>query len=88
MISVILMVGCHIIDVYVSPARKPIEPLQKVLPQLRAFAVPIIWLNWGNRRNLWNISGGLLHVYNSTGESVGLSAPLPKNGAKVLMAGS
>ena len=88
MISVNLMVACHIIDVYVSPARKPIEPLQKVLPQLRAFAVPIIWLNWGNRPNLWNISGGLLHVYNSTGESVGLSARLPKNGAKVLMAAS
>lgn len=76
------------IGVDVSPARKPIEPLQKLLPQLRSHGVPVIWLNWGNRRDLLNISAGLLHVYNSTGESVGLGDPLPKNGAKVLMAGS
>ncbi len=76
------------IGVDVNPARKPIEPLQKLLPQLRALAVPIVWLNLGNRPDLLNISAGLLHVYNSTGESVGLGDPLPKNGAKVLMADS
>ncbi|BAZ79718.1 MAG: cysteine hydrolase family protein [Sphaerospermopsis kisseleviana] len=73
------------IGVDVTPARQPIVPLQNLLPQLRAVNVPIIWLNWGNRPDLLNISAGLLHVYNPTGEGVGLGDSLPKNGAKVLM---
>ncbi|MBD1211678.1 MAG: cysteine hydrolase, partial [Dolichospermum circinale Clear-D4] len=48
----------------------------------------VIWLNWGNRHDLLNISAGLLHVYNPTGEGVGLGDALPSNGAKVLMKGS
>ncbi|AFY49118.1 nicotinamidase-like amidase [Nostoc sp. PCC 7524] len=76
------------IGVDVTPARKPIEPLNSLLPELRAVNVPVIWLNWGNRPDLLNISAGLRHVYNPTGEGIGLGDPLPKNGAKVLMAGS
>ncbi|MBD2663267.1 cysteine hydrolase family protein [Richelia sinica] len=76
------------IGVDVTPTRKPIEPLQKLLPVLRAVGVPVIWLNWGNRPDLLNISPGLLHVYNPTGDGVGLGDRLPKNGAKVLTAGS
>ncbi|MBD2628506.1 cysteine hydrolase family protein [Trichormus variabilis] len=76
------------IGVDVTPARQPIEPLQKLLPQLRAADVPIIWLNWGNRPDLLNISSALLHVYNPTGDGVGLGHPLPSNSAKVLEAGS
>ncbi|MFB2876683.1 cysteine hydrolase family protein [Floridanema aerugineum] len=76
------------IGVDVTPARTPINPLKTFLPQLRKVNVPIIWLNWGNRPDLLNISAGLRHVYNSTGDAIGLGDPLPKNGAKVLMAGS
>jgi nicotinamidase-related amidase len=76
------------IGVDVTPARTPINPLKSFLPELRKVNVPIIWLNWGNRPDLLNISAGLRHVYNSTGDAVGLGDPLPKNGAKVLMAGS
>lgn len=76
------------IGVDVTPARTPINPLKSFLPELRKANVPIIWLNWGNRPDLLNISAGLHHVYNSTGDSVGLGDPLPKNNAKVLMAGS
>jgi nicotinamidase-related amidase len=76
------------IGVDVTPARQPIAPLQKLLPVLRTHNIPIIWVNWGNRPDLLNISAGLLHVYNPTGEGVGLGDPLPKNGAKVLTAGS
>lgn len=75
----------HIVGVDVTPARQPIEPLQNLLPKLRDVEVPVIWLNWGNRPDLLNISAGLRHVYNSTGEDVGLGDPLPKNGEKVLM---
>ncbi|MFB2936414.1 cysteine hydrolase family protein [Aerosakkonemataceae cyanobacterium BLCC-F154] len=76
------------IGVDVTPARTPINPLKSFLPELRKVNVPIIWLNWGNRPDLLNISAGLRHVYNSTGDAVGLGDPLPTNNAKVLMAGS
>lgn len=72
------------IGVDVSPARTPIAPLQELLPKLRRVSVPIIWLNWGNRPDLLNINAGLRHVYNGSGDGVGLGDPLPKNGAPVL----
>ncbi len=85
---------CHVdgwlahIGVDITPARTPIHPLKTLLPKLRAADIPVIWLNWGNRPDLLNISAGLRHVYNPTGRGVGLTDPLPKNGAPVLMKGS
>jgi nicotinamidase-related amidase len=76
------------IGVDVTPARQAIAPLKSLLPELRTVNVPVIWINWGNRSDLLNISAASRHVYNPTGEGVGLGDPLPKNGAKVLMAGS
>ncbi len=76
------------IGVDVTPAREPIAPLKNLLPLLRTVNVPIVWVNWGNRPDLMNISAGLRHVYNPTGEGVGLGDPLPTRGAPVLMAGS
>jgi nicotinamidase-related amidase len=76
------------IGVDVNPARQPIQPLQALLPQLRNAQVPIIWVNWGNRPDLLNISAGLRHVYNPSGAGVGLGDPLPTNGAPVLTQGS
>ncbi len=76
------------IGVDVSPARQPIQPLQTLLPHLRQVQVPILWVNWGNRPDLANISAGLRHVYNPTGTGVGLGDPLPANGAPVLIKGS
>ncbi|NES20542.1 MAG: cysteine hydrolase family protein [Symploca sp. SIO3E6] len=72
------------IGVDVTPASTPIEPLQALLPALRTVDVPVIWLNWGNRPDLLNISAGLRHVYNPTGEGIGLGDPLPYKGAPVL----
>jgi nicotinamidase-related amidase len=60
------------IGVDIAPARKPIKPLNSLLPKLRASSVPIIWLNWGNRPDKLNLSPSLLHVYNSNGISTGL----------------
>ncbi|HTV35706.1 MAG TPA: isochorismatase family cysteine hydrolase [Xanthobacteraceae bacterium] len=76
------------IGVDVGPARRPIAPLNNVLPLLRRASVPVIWLNWGNRPDRLNLSPALLHVYNPTGEGVGLGDRLPGNGAKVLEFGS
>ena len=72
----------------VTPTRAPIAPLNRLLPRLRGCDVPVIWLNWGNRPDRLNISPGLLYVYKSTGEGVGLGDPLPQSGARVLEAGS
>jgi nicotinamidase-related amidase len=79
------------IGVDVNPARAPIKPLAKLLPKLRKAGVPVIWVNWGNRPDLANISPALLHVYNNDGKSTGLGAPLknaPVPGANVLEKGS
>jgi nicotinamidase-related amidase len=72
------------IGVDVTPARSPIASLQTLLPILRKAQVPIIWVNWGNRPDLLNISAATRHVYNPTGNAIGLGDPLPKNGAPVL----
>lgn len=76
------------IGVDVTPARQPVAPLNALLRRLRSLGVPVIWVNWGNRPDLLNIGAGLRHVYNPTGEGIGLGDPLPKNGAPVLTQGS
>ena len=75
------------IGVDIAAARDPIAPLQALLPQLRAQAVPVIWLNWGNRPDQMNLSPSVLHVYKPDGTGTGLGDPLA-NGAPVLEEGS
>lgn len=76
------------IGVDVTPARQVIAPLRTLLPCLRQAQLPVVWVNWGNRPDLLNISAGLRHVYNPSGSGVGLGDPLPANGAPVLTKGS
>lgn len=76
------------IGVDITPARRPIKPLQTLVQQLRQVQVPLCWVNWGNRPDLLNISAGLRHVYNPSGTGIGLGDPLPANQAPVLTAGS
>jgi len=72
------------IGVDVAPARKPIAPLAKLLPRLRRAAVPVVWVNWGNRPDRLNLSPSLEHVYKPTGKGIGLGDRLPKRKANVL----
>lgn len=76
------------IGVDFQPARRPIEPLNRLLPELRKANVPVIWVNWGNRPDLLNINPSLLHVYNQDGTDVGLGGALPSNQSHVLEKGS
>ena len=76
------------IGVDIAPARRPIAPLQNLLPALRGANVPILWVNWGNRRDRLNLSPSLIHVYKPTGQGIGLGDPLPGSGAPVLEKGS
>lgn len=75
------------IGVDVAPARGPIEPLNLLLPPLRAAGVPVIFVNWGNRPDLANISPALRHVYDPSGEDRGLAAPIGPGGSRVLTEG-
>jgi nicotinamidase-related amidase len=48
------------LGVDVTPARKPIAPLQSLLPALRRHDVPVIWVNWGNRPDRLNLSPAIV----------------------------
>jgi nicotinamidase-related amidase len=63
------------------PDRKPIAPLQQLLPALRNAGVPVIWVNWGNRPDLANMPPNQIHLYKPKGVGVGLGDPLPGSGA-------
>ncbi|WEQ51639.1 cysteine hydrolase [Komagataeibacter oboediens] len=76
------------IGVDITPARAPIAPLSRLLPALRGAGVPVIWVNWGNRKDLANIPPSLLHVYDPEGHGVGLGGALPVHDAHVLEHGS
>jgi ureidoacrylate peracid hydrolase len=75
------------IGVDVEPARRPIEPLARLLPAWRRSEAPVVWCNWGNRSDRANLSPGLLHVYNRDGRGRGIGDVLPGAGP-VLEAGS
>ena len=68
--------------------QQPVEPLNRLLPEMRNRQVPVIWLNWGNREDRLNLSPSVLHVYNGDGEGRGIGDPLPGNASRVLEKGS
>ena len=76
------------IGVDVTPARAPIDPLQRALPQLRAAGTSIVWLNWGNRPDRANLPPGVLHVYDPDGSGRGIGTPARPGGSPTLQAGS
>jgi nicotinamidase-related amidase len=67
--------------------RKPIEPLRRLVPFLREQRVPVVWLNWGVRADLLNISPSLLHAHTQDGSGAGLGERIP-GGAEILRKGS
>jgi ureidoacrylate peracid hydrolase len=60
------------IGVDVSPASAAVEPLQAILPVLRAAGVPVIWLNWANRTDRLNLPPNVRHVYDGDGSGGGI----------------
>lgn len=67
--------------------RKPIKPLARLVPALRAAGVPVIWLNWGVRADLLNSYPSLLHAHTHDGSGAGLGEKIPQ-GAPILLDGS
>jgi nicotinamidase-related amidase len=72
------------IGVDVTPARAPIAPLARLLPDWRAKGLPVLWVNWGNRPDLANLSPAALHVYNPDGRSKGLGTQATPMSTNVL----
>ncbi len=68
----------------IALTRAPIDRLRRLLPALRGAAVPIVWVNWGNRPDRLNLSPSLLYGFNPSGRGVGIGDPLPGSGAPVL----
>src|SRR3546814_11705344 len=66
------------------PDRKPIKPLQKLLPVLRKAGMPVIWVNWGNRPDLANMPPNQIHLYKPSDQGTGLGDPFPGSGAPLL----
>lgn len=71
----------------VTPDRAPIAPLQKLVPALRAGGMPVIWLNWGVRRDRLNLPPSLLHAHTQDGCGAGLGEAIP-GGGEILLKGS
>ncbi len=63
--------------------RKPIKPLQKLIPRLRKKGVPVVWVNWGNRPDKRNLAPGLLYTFNRTGDN-GLGDSLSCRNSNIL----
>ncbi len=76
------------IGVDVTPCRAPIEPLQRLLPRVRAADIPVVYVNWGARPDRANLSPALMHVYNGSGTMRGLGDRLRTTGDLVLTEGS
>lgn len=72
----------------VSPNRKPIEPLRRTVEGFRSQGMPVMWANWGVRKDLANISPSLLHAHNPRGEVAGLGRAVPGTRSELLLQGS
>lgn len=71
----------------ITPDRAPIAPIAALLPVLRSQGVPIVWLNWGVRKDLLNIPPSLLHAHTHDGSGAGLGEQIP-GGSDILRQGS
>lgn len=72
----------------VTPNKAPIEPLKNLVAVFRSQQLPVIWVNWGVRKDLLNISPSLLHAHNKTGDMVDLGSPVPGTRSEILRIGS
>lgn len=76
------------IGVDISGPRGAIAPLVRLLPVVRKAEIPVVWVNWGTRPDLANISPALMHVYDGAASGRGLGAPAGPNKSPVLQKGA
>jgi len=80
--------NCDRKGIDVRPNRKPVKPLNRLLPRLRHAHVPVLWLNWGMRPDLLEAWPKQLHTFDPFGKGTGLGSVLPGHPGRVLMKGS
>lgn len=56
-----------------KPSRRPIKPLQDLLPKVREADIPVIWVNWGTRPDRLNLSPSVQYSFRKTQTSEGSS---------------
>lgn len=78
----------HARGIDVTPNRAPIQPLRKLVDSFRDKGLPVIWVNWGVRKDLLNISPSLRHAHNPTGLETDLARPVPGTRSEVIAEGS
>lgn len=78
----------HSRGIDISPNRRPIEPLKAAIAACRKGGLPVVWVNWGVRKDLLNISPSLRHAHNPSGQEVDLASPVPGTRSEVIAAGS
>ena len=59
----------------ITPNRKPIQPLAALIETFRKKQIPVVWVNWGVRKDLLNISPSLRHAHNPRGDEPGIAQP-------------
>ncbi|OXA42871.1 ureidoacrylate amidohydrolase RutB isoform X2 [Folsomia candida] len=65
--------------------RAPIPPLKRLIPDLRRKGVKIIWVNWGNRKDLANMYPNQMWTSYNVGNGSGLGyGDLNKQGSPIL----
>lgn len=78
----------HARGIDITPNRAPIAPLKALIAACRESAIPVVWVNWGVRKDLLNIAPSLRHAHNPRGGEPGLAEPVPGTRSQVIAEGS
>jgi nicotinamidase-related amidase len=78
----------HSRGIDITPNRAPIAPLKAMIAACHANGLPVVWVNWGVRKDLLNISPSLRHAHNPRGDEPGLAEPVPGTRSEVIAKGS
>jgi len=75
-------------DIDISPNRAPIQPLGQLVHAFRGATMPVVWVNWGVRKDLLNIFPSVRHAHNPKGDAVDIGQPVPGTRSEILRRGS
>lgn len=78
----------HSRGIDIKPNRAPIDPLRRTIAASRDAGIPVVWVNWGVRKDLLNIAPSLQHAHNPRGNETTLGQPVPGTRSEVIAAGS
>jgi ureidoacrylate peracid hydrolase len=78
----------HSRGIDITPNRAPIAPLKALIERCRTSSVPVVWVNWGVRKDLLNIAPSLIHAHNPHGNETTLGQPVPGTRSEVIAKGS